>query len=720
MTGGRGATGAGTPRFAGVLFGAAYYAEYQRFEHLEDDLDLMVAAGFNVIRVGESVWSTWEPADGQFDLDWLAPVLDAAQHRGLGVIVGTPTYAVPPWLQRLHPEIAAEVRTGERHPWGGRQEMDQSHPTYRFYAERIVRQVVQRYVGHPAVIGWQVDNEPGFRLPHNEHTFQRFVTWLKGRYGTVEALNEAWGLVYWSHRLSDWAELWRPDGNTLPEYDLAWRRFQATLADELIAWQADIVREYARDDQFVTTCLSYSRGQVADDKLVVSLDVVAGNPYYRMQHGLDWDVDPVREELWWHEGVWALCEWGDRAWSSAQCQYLVTETNAQSVGASWQNFPPYPGQLRQAAYALLARGGRMIEYWQWNTLTFGAEAYWGGVLPHSGKPGRIYREVAALGAELQALGERLDGFVPDADVLMLYSTDTKWAMEFAPPLADQRGGPNSEAYLDIFDSFYRGFFEAGAQVRIQHVAQFLKWDPADLVAAYPTLVAASVYVADDEVLEALRCYAEAGGHLILGPRTGYGDGSGRVRREVAPARLAGAAGVSYEEYSNLVRPLPVTSSDPGFALSAGAAGTQWVENLEPDSARVLATYADNELGLGAAVTTQTFGRGRISYVGTIPNPCLARSVASWAMPTTAKTEWKASESVTVLTGSSPAQSLTFLSNWSNEPAEAIAPSPLRDVLAGTTFAAGDLIPLEQRAVLVLEALEHPTGVTPSLPLKAAP
>jgi len=526
------------PTFSGVLFGAAYYAEYQPKGTLERDLDLMREAGFSVIRVGESVWSTWEPREGEFDLEWLQPVLDAAHLRGIAVILGTPTYAVPPWLQRLHPEIAAESKTGVRNGWGARQEMDQSSPAYRFYAERVVRKVVGRYADHPAVIGFQVDNEPGLHLPHNDHTFQRFVNWLKGRYGTVENLNQEWGLVYWSHRLSDWADLWRPDANTTPQYQIEWRRFQSTLATELISWQADVVREYARDDQFVTTCISYPRPQVSDDEMVASLDVVAGNAYYKMQDGLEAGVEVSREELWWHTGVWALFQWGDRAYSSAQAQFLVSETNAQSVGDPWQNHPPYPGQLKQAAFALLARGARMVEYWHWHTLHFGAETYWGGVLPHSQKPGRIYREVAEVGAALKAIGSALDEYVPDADVLLLYSTDTKWSFEAYPPLPLPGGGPNTAAYLDIFDAFYRGLFEAGAQVRVKHTRQFLVTPVEELVARYPVLVAPSIYVADDATLEHLRAYAVSGGHLVVGIRTGYADELVRARRAVAPAASA--------------------------------------------------------------------------------------------------------------------------------------------------------------------------------------
>ena len=203
-----------TPRDQ-VLFGAAYYHEYQPSPRLKTDLDLMVDAGFSVIRVGESVWTTWEPEDGRFDLDWLEPVLDGAHERGIRAILGTPTYAAPPWLARRYPEIAAETKTGVRMPWGGRQEIDYSHPAFRFYAERIIRKITARYADHPAVIGYQVDNEPGMLLFHNHGVFQRFVDELRQTYGDVETLNEAWGLVYWSHRLSTWADLWSP-GRQLP------------------------------------------------------------------------------------------------------------------------------------------------------------------------------------------------------------------------------------------------------------------------------------------------------------------------------------------------------------------------------------------------------------------------------------------------------------------------------------------------------------------------
>lgn len=694
------------PHHSGVLFGAAYYAEYQQAGTLDRDLDLMVEAGFTVIRVGESVWSTWEPREGEFDLDWLQPVLDGAHARGISVILGTPTYAVPPWLQVLHPEIAAERTTGQRAGWGARQEMDQSHPAYRFYAERIVRKVAARYADHPAVVGWQLDNEPGNELPHNDQVFARFVAWLERRYGTIESLNEEWGLVYWSHRLTEWSQLWRPDGNVQPQYDLEWRRFQGELADELIAWQADVVREYARDDQFVTTCISYARPQVADDRLVESLDVTAGNPYYKMQDGLTRGVEVQREAGWWHTGVWALHQWGDRAFSSAQAPFLVTETNAQSIGGPWQNHPPFDGQIKQAALALVARGARMVEYWHWHTLHFGVETYWGGVLPHSQRPGRIHREVAALGATLKAVGGAVDGFVPASDVLMLWSTDTKWSFQGYPPLALPDGGPDPDSYLHLFDAHYRGLAEAGAQVRIQHVAQFLATDPAAVAAEHPVLVVPGLYVADDATLRALAAYAEAGGHLVVGVRTGYGDELARARLDVAPAVLATPAGVWYEEYTNLDEPLAVQAAAetvPAIELEPGSAGTRWADVLVVDDADVVLRFPTTEIGADAVMTTRASGAGRVTYVATVPNPELSRSIARWLVPATAARTWAATDAVTVTTGSRPdSPDLAFVSNWSAHEAAVTPPAALRDLETRDVVPAGLTLTLAPRSVHVFE------------------
>ena len=690
-----------------VLFGAAYYHEYQPTPRLEEDLDLMRRAHFSVIRVGESVWSTWEPENGVFDLDWLQPVLDGAHARGIGVILGTPTYAIPPWLQRLHPELNVERRTGQPAGWGARQEIDYSHPAFLFHAERVIRKIVARYAGHPAVIGYQVDNEPGNEIFHNRGVFQRFVDHLRRTYGSVAEINERWGLTYWSHRLSDWADLWTPDGNAQPQYDLAWRRFQGSLTSEFIGWQAEIVREYARPDQFVTTCISYPRPTVRDDELAARLDVTAGNPYYRMQDALALPDTRETGQDWSTDGTWALYRSADRMYASRQEPFLVTETNAQAIGHSWVNEPAYDGQWRQAAWALVSRGARMIEYWHWHTLHFGAETYWGGILPHSAEPGRVYHELVRLGGEFEKAGALVAGLEPDADVALVYSTDTKWSLEGHPALPLPGGAePDPNSYQTIFDAFYRGAFDAGLQSRILHPGQLFTRDPAEFAARQPLLVAAGLLIARDEELRWLERYAAAGGHLLLGIRTGYEDEEARARRERKPAFLTEAAGVWYDEFSTLRSPLPVRAvPDSPLTLPGKAAATRWIDGLYPaeqDGAEVLARYVHPHFGRWPAVTSRAHHAGRVTYLGTVPDPALAAAVLDWCAAALPRTWRRASPSQTV-TGATAADGtrLRFVHNWSWEPGALRVPCAVRDVLGGAELPAGAELTLGPWDVRVL-------------------
>ncbi|WP_432879013.1 beta-galactosidase [Kribbella sp. CA-245084] len=668
-----------------VVLGTAYYPEYLPHsvgDRTAVDLDLMVAAGINAIRVGESVWSTWEPRDGVFDLEWIRPVLDGAGERGIGVILGTPTYAVPPWLQRAHPEIAAERRTDVPVPWGIRQEIDYGQPAFRFHAERVVRRIVERYRDHPAVIGYQVDNEPGVLLAHNSAAFAQFVAGLRREYGDVETLNEAWGLTYWSHRLSDWSELWRPDGNSTPSYDLAWRRFQASRTAEFIGWQAGLVRELRRAGQFVTTCLAYDRPAVADVSLTSRLDVAAGNIYVDVQEGLTRPAVPSRLSPGWiGRSVADLFLAADRVYGSRGEPFLVTETNATSIGGSHENKPPYDGQLRQLAWAMVSRGARMVEYWHWHSIHHGAETFWGGILGHGLEPGRVYQEIAGLGSELAAAGASIVGLTPDVDVAVLWSNESDWAMQFQPPLATPAGIPDKASYRTIVAAFYAGILDAGLQPGVVPVERL------EAALSAPVVVAAGLYVASDAVLDRLVAYARDGGHLILGPRTGYADLEARPRAEGAPPRLREAAGLVYQEFENLAEGVAVR----GLRGLRGCA-TRWAERLVVDDAEVLASFEHPGGGQRAVVTTKPFGAGRVTYVGTVPDAELSASLYGESRL------W--GPSVTAMSAVNPAgKRLWFVHNWSGEELTVRPPVRVEQLLP---VGPGEAVVLGAWDVVVLE------------------
>ncbi|HQY99449.1 MAG TPA: beta-galactosidase [Propionicimonas sp.] len=662
-----------------IGFGAAYYHEYHLSPRLETDLDLMVAGGLNLIRVGESVWSTWEPTEGEFNLDWLAPVLDAALARGIDVVIGTPTYAVPPWLRKAYPETALHVATGAPKPYGMRQDVNYAHPTFRRLAERVIRAIVGRYADHPAVVGWQVDNEPGLSLIYNPDVFAGFVDWCRKRYGTVDELNLRWGLTYWSHRLADWDELWTPEGNSTPSYDLAWRRYQAEVSHDYIGWQAELVRSLVPSHHWITTCIASN--QPGQDVTVIGepLDVAGANIYYASQDGLALpgvdDLDPLGAPFWIPWSGPAYVQYlADVARGMKQAPFLVTETNATSIGGSADGVVPWPGQRRQVVWQLLARGAQLIEYWHWHTNRYGAETWWQGILPHSLQPGRTYAELAEVGAELATNASLLTGLEPLSQVGLVVSAEARWGVEAQPPFH----GPvkswtgDQLAYEKSLGLLYRGLFDAGLACDIVSPIQLRDAcadDAAELVRRWPVLVAVSLYVIDDADLDLLHRYVEAGGHLVWTPRSGMADEEAVLRAEVMPGALRPSAGAWYDESHTLPEPVPVTGLG-GHAL-------WYADCLVPDGAEVLAGYEHPFLGDYAAVTTRAVGEGRLTMLGCFPDRTLAGALSRWVATTSLPTDpWAAACGPTqshLACRTADGQVLHILHNWSWTPSTYLAP-----------------------------------------------
>ncbi len=463
------------------------------------------------------------------------------------------------------------------------------------------------------------------------------------------------------------------------------------------------MREYSSGEQFVTTCMAYPRPAQHDAKLAAGLDVVAGNPYFEMQDGLDLSPDetpPVPPFA--VRGIGPFFRQADRMWSGRHERFLVTETNAQSIGGHAYNHPPYPGQLKQAAYGFISRGARLIEYWHWQTLNRGFETYWGGVLPHSGKPGRIYDEVSQIGTSLKRVGSSLDGYTPDADIAIVYSNASKWAFESFGPLRGLDGNPDPTSYTRIFDAFHTGIVESGRQAVIIHDVQLEAEDPADYAAAHPVLIVPALYIASDGMLQWIRDYAEAGGHLVLGIRTGYADLEAWAREEVSPPRLSDLAGVSYDEYSNIWSQVALVGSDI-LSLSDGAMATAWVDGLVLADATAIAHYQHRELGRFPAITTRATAAGRVTYVGTVPNPQLAEDLARWLVPTPHSAEWVGTPQnrVTVQSGIARGRRVRFIFNWSGDEVVFETPTDTTDLETGKQLPRGSRLVLSPRDTRIL-------------------
>ena len=604
----------GTPqRFAAdqmetFLYGAAFYEEYMPQDRLDKDVQLMQDAGINVVRVGESTWSVWEPEDGRFEFAWMDRIIDRLARAHIRVVLGTPTYSIPPWMFKKHPEILVTRLDGRKATYGLRQNMDITNADFLRYAERIIRKITEHYRDNRAVIGYQVDNETTAYGTAGPAVQAGFVNYLKEKFATVERLNSIWGLVYWGQGLHDWSEVPPRDGIVNPGWKLEWDRYQDSLATRFLAWQAALVREQLRPDQFVTQDFGgATRADVNEYAISQHLDIAAINPYHPTQDGYDGEGSSYG---------------GDFARSLKRTNYLVTETNAQTIGwDSRSQFPPYDGQVRQDVYLMAATGANMVEYWHWHSLHYGQETYWKGVLSHDLEPGRVYAEVARTAHELQRIGPRIVNLKAEHPVALLYSNDSRRGTESMPFLQKRPAGEMPWSQPGGYDVEMRRLYHA--LYRLNVGVDFVFPETVDL-SEYKVVVVPPLYVASDALLARLADYVRGGGHLLLTLKSGFCDEYSTVRPIMAPGPLREAAGFHYQEFSNLAKPVPL-KGDP-FQAGAENQVSDWAEMLLPDGAKPLAYYDHPFFGKYPAVTQNRFGKGSLTYEGTVLSEVLQQKV----------------------------------------------------------------------------------------------
>lgn len=598
---------AAQPDFPTVLYGAAYYHEYMPYERLDKDVQMIKAAGFNVVRLGESTWSLWEPEDGRFETAWMDRVVAAMGKAGIKVVMGTPTYSIPAWMARQHPEILATRLGGAKNTYGMRQNMDTDAPAYRFYAERLIRRIVAHYKDDPNVIGWQVDNETGSYGAANDDVFIRFQHYLEKKFGTPENLSRAWFLNYWGQDLHSWTDLPRPDGAQSTGYKLEWSRWSQMRVTDFLHWQARLVRECAGPRQFVTHDFAGSlHGDVNEEAVAQKLDVAGVNIYH-------WGTQDQ------YNGAAQKLD-GDFARSLKGGNFLVTETNAQTTdwSSSFQ-YPPYDGQFREDVYTHLSNGANMVEYWHWASIHANQETYWKGVLSHDLEPNRAYAEMSRTGRELQKIGPRLAGLRIRNDVAILWSRDSLNAINDMPfAKQTQWGGGGSNA-------------DYGSQVRQIHRAlydlnvgtDFVFPDTADL-SAYKVVIVPMLYVADDALLQRIADYVRKGGHVVMGMKSGFANENAAVRWTMAPGPLRAMLGFHYQEFSNLAQPLTL-KGDP-YRAGDDNKVRHWAEFLQLDTAQALAWYDHPFFGRWPAITANRYGAGTAVYEGTYLSDGLQKAV----------------------------------------------------------------------------------------------
>ena len=578
-----------------ILYGAAYYHEYMPYERLDVDVRMMKEAGISVVRVGESTWSLFEPREGEFEFAWMDRIIDKFHEAGIQVILGTPTYSIPAWLWHKHPEVLLDYRDGGEASYGIRQNMNITNPTYLFYSERIIRKMMEHFVSHPGIIGFQVDNETEARGVNNYDFHVSFVNHLKKKYKTTENLNKIWGLNYWGMTIDSWEEVPPRDGITNTAYKLEWARFNRKAVADFLCWQSEIVAEYKRVDQFIMHCFMPSVQNIDQIASAAKMDMMAVNIYHGQQ-----------DDLTGNEIAFA----GDYFRSVKGSNYLVTETNAQTIGwTSKTQQPPYPGQMRQNVYAHIGSGANMVEYWHGHSIHYGQEIYWKGVLSHDLQANRAYAEVSETAHELQKFGTKLVNLKKENEVAILFSHDSHDALNFMPfngSGPDWSESTNNAYRNQLVAQFHKVLYQNNIGL------DFIFPQNLDLE-KYKLVIIPSLYVASDHLLEQINEYIRNGGHVIMQFKSGFSDENSMVRPVIAPGPLREACGFYYQEFSN-IKTLPL--KDNPFDVEENSA-TDWMEYIIPETAEVLAYYDHPYFSAYPAVTINEYGKGTLLYEGSI-------------------------------------------------------------------------------------------------------
>ncbi len=586
-----------------LLFGAAYYSEYLPYDRAEKDMAMMERAGMNTIRIAESTWSTLEPQEGVFDFTHIDKMLGAAARHHINVIVGTPTYAIPSWLMRKYPDILAITHDGPS-LYGHRQNMDITHPGYRMHCERIIRTLLEHVKDVPAVIGYQLDNETKSYDTAGPRAQKMFVEYLQKKYPDIEVFNHEFGLDYWSNRINDWADF--PDVRGTINQSLAaeFKKFQRLLVTDFLHWQAKLVREYARDDQFIThnfdyAWIGYSYGyqpEVNQYEAAACMDVAGADIYHPSQESL------TGAEI-------ACC--GSISRSLKSDNYLILETQAQGNIEQL----PYPGQLRLQAYSHIANGANSVMYWHWHSIHNAIESYWKGVLSHDFSENETYLEICGIGAEWKRIGSRLKNIRKKNNVAILLDNNSLTGLSLFPLKSTGELSYNTILRW-LADALHRLNIEYDMLPAAAAAAQSTDAVHRN-ISDYDYVVVPALYSASEDVLQGLNSYVKDGGHLITTFRTAFSDEQIKIYDDTQPHILHECLGLHYDQYTYPVD-VSVTPYGSNAADSSDtSAALEWMELVVCDTAVPVANYCHPAWKRYTAVAKNQYYKGSTLYLATM-------------------------------------------------------------------------------------------------------
>jgi beta-galactosidase len=668
------------------LLGSAWYPEQWPESRWDADLQLMEDAHMSVVRVGEFAWSSEEPTEGHFELDWLERAIAAAARHHLAVVMSTPTDAPPAWLTTKYPDTLGMNADGQLREHGNRRQFNYASSRYRQLCAIIVTQLAKRFGENPDVIGWQIGNEYTDESfdPATKRMFQQF---LKDKYKTLDKLNREWATAYWSQTYSDWSQIPMQNTGENPGLLLEHKHFVTATWRSFQKEQIDILRAAILPTQFLTTNIGGLGWSDNWDHyaMTADLDLASWDDYVGEGH-LD-----VAKNGFLNDFV--------RGWKRQN--FWVMETQPGSVNWAPVNNALSPGETRALAWQTVGHGADAVLYWQWRDALNGQEQYHGAIVGPDGKPLPIYAEIAKLGRDFGLTHAALEGTSPHAEVALLHDYDSRWAIDFQPhaKLYDQQ-----QVMLRFYTPLSR-----------EQTVDVIDPSGPGTLEGYKLLVAPSLNVISETLAAKLVAWVRAGGYLLLGPRSGMKDEYDALNTQRQPGPLVQALGGRVEQYYALTGSVGVDG--PAGLVQAGDTADIWGEQLTalaPETKVVLRYGAgDGWLDGKPAMIERPLGKGTIAYLGTLPDAGLmARLLDGIAAKAGAPAMHEPlPEGVELCVRSAPGRRVVIVINHGRATAEVTLHGRLRSLLPEVVVAAaGDAetsvsLPSQGVAVLVSEGVD---------------
>ena len=578
-----------------MKIGVDYYPEHWDKSLWAADADLMQKTGVKLVRLAEFAWSRLEPQEGVFTFEWLDEAIGLFADRGMEVVLCTPTSCPPLWLYEKHPDAVMIEKDGSPTRTGIRGHRCVNHPAVRMYSRRIIEKMTRRYAGCKAVTAWQIDNELEAYFCFCDTCNARFREWLKARYGTLEALNRAYGNVVWSGEYSSWEQIqppWGhyPDAWLNPAFMLDYSRFASDNVIEFSNWQADLIRRNC-PGRPVTTNVWFCGHMPDFYREFAQLDFISYDNYPTTR------LPDNPEECYTHAFHLDMMRGVKRS------PFWAMEQLSGGMGC-WSPMArmPEPGMISGYALQAFAHGADTVVFFRWRTANIGAEMHWHGLIDHSNVPGRRFQEFAALCKTAASLTD-LQGARNPAHAAILFSFDNEFAFKIQPQT-------NGYYYLEQLQRLHSAFLALGLNVDIigQH----------ESLEGYRIVCAPEMYVRDAGTAQRLHDFAAQGGTVILTTRSGVKDENNNAIMAPLPTIYRDMAGACVTEYN----PIGYDCVRLAFADGAVLEGRQWCDVLQEETAEVLARYDSGYFRGSAAVTRNAWGQGRVYYIGTVGQQAL--------------------------------------------------------------------------------------------------